>query len=808
MVSFRNQIRPASTLPRDDGNDDACGGGGGDGDGEHLFVVDMDLTSQGDMCEEISHLSDPTHVVLHPPLGRVPAATVPASRHRGGGQQQQQHRRRMAATTKNLLKKPIAAIRQSFGVGNGGGGNGTHNRARPQPRNATASTVPPAAGIDVVVAPPPADVVGPVLDDEPATGGGGGKGGGGGGASPLTMVVPGRTVFGHPSDAENRNPNRGVFRAVGPPGTHAHGGCMLLREKLSVSWEDDDDGDGDGDPLLVVDDSAPATPRGLDAAAATERTALVSGQRMSSLAARDAGPTSLPHSRRPNPCCFGRSPSDHVPDPPDAASRPWTVGTRGGRGSGRDACDRLLRSVVRSWGLWASGVSFALLVVSAAGRPRTAEALVDVLYGAVVSVTTVGPATSSSSGDAGTHPTTTPATTATMEMLCTMAYAVLGVTSVGIFWGNHAAALLRRARSRQSRREDSVREAVLALFCDPPPSHGAMWVDQGDDGIMDRPVGSNGGNLSSAAASAAARRVRRQGPGARRWASFWRTFPSSRSARIWSVPCLVVGLVAGTGAASGWTAWQCVCYAVLTACTLGPTPEPQTPASRAAAILLVPLAVALTLRWWLAIARWMVKPHTSAPPRAPRSSAPGKRSGARGRNPVNRKVIAVPSHPAAAVALAPADVGALLERARLEEGLLTRADFLEVMLLAMGRVDPDLIVDLRNGFDRVTQGGEIDLTRGEWVGGTAARAAPTAGRGSGHDPEAGRRQDENNGDYDDDDEWEDEVSDPVRNVAQSLSDWLLGEGGNGDRAETKNDQRNGHHTTSDGRSHNILSLDV
>jgi hypothetical protein len=61
------------------------------------------------------------------------------------------------------------------------------------------------------------------------------------------------------------------------------------------------------------------------------------------------------------------------------------------------------------------------------------------------------------------------------------------------------------------------------------------------------------------------------------------------------------------------------------------------------------------------------------------------------------------------------DLVGLLEATKLEDGLLTRADFLEMMLLSMKKVDPDLIMSIREGFQKVTRGGSIDLTRTQLI---------------------------------------------------------------------------------------------
>ena len=62
-----------------------------------------------------------------------------------------------------------------------------------------------------------------------------------------------------------------------------------------------------------------------------------------------------------------------------------------------------------------------------------------------------------------------------------------------------------------------------------------------------------------------------------------------------------------------------------------------------------------------------------------------------------------------------AELMELMETLKLEDGLLTRADFLEIMLLSMKKVDPELIMALRDGFQKTTHSGSLDLTRAQLI---------------------------------------------------------------------------------------------
>jgi hypothetical protein len=800
MVNFKNNLTLSSQHQRriEAGNKvEEGGGGGGDKDGgngeeHHFFVVDMDLTSQGDMCEEISHLSDPTNmssapikVVPAPGYGRLTShGSIVRSSNTGSGNN---NKRRISAT--KLLTKPIAAIRQSFGGSNnrqgngnmngnsgggnnqygGMGGNGNHHVSNKQQQRRS-------------VVKPRKDVI-PVLEEERESGGASDT-------SPLTMIVPGRPIavgFGdpplgplplygtihnnhHPSDVENRNPdtgsnnsngnnkNQSIFRdpqrlsssSNGQHGTQ-HVGNMLYQHP-SMSWEDD--------PLLVFDDANSTTPKaaaavaahvpaGAAAAVATSGTNTMTEE--SALLVKNDGQRRKDSTTRVSTVSSWWS---------SVLTDKYTSdGTSCPRDRGNGGFNRLLQTIVQSWGWWALGMSFVLLLVSGITVATTSSGpqdlddaafsvvslLVDTLYGAIVSVTTVGPAMTvvfhreeqASSGiDIGK---------AYLMIFCTMMYAMLGVTSLGIFWGRYAKKLLERAQMLQSNQQESMKDMVMTTFCDPLYSSRKLSTSLNNDrrNHQERMLGNDENDK--------VKDVTTNKKDNATSFSLWHRISSSRSVRIWFVPCLVVLMGMGLGVISGWSILESSYYTIITACTLSDTTiAPKTTTSKVLAILFIPLAVAMMIRWWLAIAQWMIATTPVRSPTHPQRAFP-----------LDRAVARESTTPA----LSPTEVRDLLNRVQMEEGLLTMADFIEIMLLAMQKVDAQLILDLRRGFDCVTQGGAIDLTRLEWLDGAASRVSvdhPCVAR----HPSISRRQ-----------QAQQRQDDPGRTLWEGVLDWLLGEGG-------------------------------
>ncbi|KAL3910708.1 MAG: hypothetical protein SGARI_001991 [Bacillariaceae sp.] len=123
-------------------------------------------------------------------------------------------------------------------------------------------------------------------------------------------------------------------------------------------------------------------------------------------------------------------------------------------------------------------------------------------------------------------------------------------------------------------------------------------------------------------------------------------------------------------------------YAMVTACTLGDSGmATQSSMSKLLLLMMISLSIVGMLRWMTTIASWVAK---------------------------NREKNSRPEINAT-------EMMGMLETLQLEDGLLTRADFLEILLLSMKKVDPELIFSLREGFQKATHSGSVDLTRAQLV---------------------------------------------------------------------------------------------
>jgi hypothetical protein len=155
--------------------------------------------------------------------------------------------------------------------------------------------------------------------------------------------------------------------------------------------------------------------------------------------------------------------------------------------------------------------------------------------------------------------------------------------------------------------------------------------------------------------------------------------------RICIVPGVAVIISLGMGMASGWNLFETLYYVIITSCTMGDSKlTPDTNETKALALVLIPLLISLMLQWMIVVANWVVMKSSN------QNDVPVLGNS-------NRKMTA-------------SELNSLLEQAKMKDGLLTRADYLEVVLLAMKKVDPDLLVALRDGFDQVSKGGSINLT--------------------------------------------------------------------------------------------------
>jgi hypothetical protein len=157
---------------------------------------------------------------------------------------------------------------------------------------------------------------------------------------------------------------------------------------------------------------------------------------------------------------------------------------------------------------------------------------------------------------------------------------------------------------------------------------------------------------------------------------------------------------------------QTIYYVIVTAFTLGDNNTTSVlleggQLSKLLSILFIPIVIPLLLRSLVKISDWVVAVNQSSQSSMHTASSPQQTT-----------------MRTTDVSLTPSDLRDLLTAAQMEDGLLTRAEFLELILLAMKKVDPELIVALREGFDQVTQSGAIDLTRQEWLD---AAAKPATG---------------------------------------------------------------------------------
>lgn len=330
--------------------------------------------------------------------------------------------------------------------------------------------------------------------------------------------------------------------------------------------------------------------------------------------------------------------------------------------------------MLQRWGRCVLAASFLLLVVSLMFQLTTSQSeysrpiqnVVEALYWALVSVTTIG------GGSGGTKEEGVKTDKSATELVGTMIYGFLGVTSLAVFWGNYSRLLLQRYKTHQKHQKDDRQGEVLGAFCDDIKAPHAM---------MGQVRRSSSTRSSIASPPPSLKTERKQDTSA---SFYW------RMAKIWSVPAAVFILALTLGEVSGWSLLESFYYAVITAFTMSDDViAPNTTLSKLVAMVLIPLALALTARWLLVVAQWIETMENS-------------------RTPI--KADQTPDN-----SMSAQDVAGLLETAKMDDGLLTRADFLEVMLLAMKAVEPDLLLELRKGFDRVTHDGSIDLTRKEWI---------------------------------------------------------------------------------------------
>ena len=567
-----------------------------------FFVVDM----ENDLCEEVSHLSDPTSYMLTTPLHRG-RRTV---KHKQPFSVHKHHngKRRLSATS--LLKKPIAALVKHNYFGNHHKKNSLQQEKHVPKRGRNSSKVSP---VEVT-----SSKASPSSNQERV---------------PLTLMVPlggedtnNNNYYGT-YEKENRNPRSSPDQ---PHYMHRHHGrnqpsppttaLQQLYHDPTLSWEDD--------RLLLFDDSTPRTPLGLGAASFPRQTKQQQSSSSSSSSSsshvdeKAVGVKATQSARLQSMLCCRNSPA---------------VAPSGGRRAA--SVSQLL---MNRWEMVSLGISVILLILAAAFgvSPVTGVAgddsrpMVDLVFWAVTSFTTIGPVNAWK--DDGS--------VSISLMLLSVLYALLGITTLGVVWGRYCKSLVQETERRQRLEQESLQRHALSVFCGPPLHRGSSMTGT-------KPL----------------------------------KHPETNSF-VWKVvgtaaTVLVLTVLLGTTLDGGVS--HALYYTLVTACTLGDSwMASQSSMSKLLLLMIIPLAMVGMLRWMIIVANWVNKGETKS----------------RTEETINA-----------------AELMGMLETLRLEDGLLTRADFLEILLLSMKKVDPELVIALREGFQNATHSGALDLTRAQLV---------------------------------------------------------------------------------------------
>ena len=146
---------------------------------------------------------------------------------------------------------------------------------------------------------------------------------------------------------------------------------------------------------------------------------------------------------------------------------------------------------------------------------------------------------------------------------------------------------------------------------------------------------------------------------------------------------------------------------------------PTTQKTKAIALLLIPLVIALVVRWLIFIANWVViqsdyfttKKTTKLDVSVDIIEKGIKQQKQQQQQQQEEELWPQFTEQSNTTSLTASYLRGLLEATQVEDGLLTRADFLELTLLAMKKIDLQLLMTLREGYDQVTQAGSVDLTR-------------------------------------------------------------------------------------------------
>jgi hypothetical protein len=556
--------------------------------GEAFFVVDMEEAD-----EEVSHLSDPTSYMLTTPSmdgGR--ARIVPRNSFSAHKRQHHHGKRRLSAT--QFLKKPIAALVKHKYFGNSKK-HQLQQQTRYQSRNHN-NRVSPVEETTSRATPSSSNHQERV---------------------PLTLMVPlGNGDHTYGAFEERRNPSSSNSSPVHYQNTRRNqpsppAAALNLCHEPTLSWEDDG--------LLLFDDHT-ATPRtllGLE----------------TSVAQSPTSPTkSLPKTAPP---------VDAVEATSQTRMAKWRSFFLGGTFSSvfdrRDMAQRLLHG----WEYVSLSLFVLFLMIAVlSSKERPNSSWVDVLFWAVTSFATIGPATTTawSENEDGNG--------SIALMILTVLYAFLGVTTLGVVWGRYSHAMVDETLEKQTREQDILRRHVLSFFCGPP---------------------SHRGNLATVKAMSKS--------AVQSKSSSWKKVVSAAMGLI-----LMMLLVASL---RGDSFSQIMYYILTVATTLGEsTMSTQSSTCKLLLLILFPFLVAGMLQWLKAVANYVVR-NSEKKSRDDKADATELRT--------------------------------MLNKIQLEDGLLSRADFLEILLLSMKKVDPELLLALREGFQKATHSGSLDLTRAQLV---------------------------------------------------------------------------------------------
>jgi hypothetical protein len=589
--------------------------------GTAFFVVDMDLTSQGEiMCEEVSHLSDPTSYMLTTPIHtRVPPPPRGRSQRNLSGGASNHGKRRLSAS--KLLKKPLAAIIRNHYFG--------YKRQTPrlehQPSSSSSSKRRKHSNVSPIAE---EECKGsPQISQQRV---------------PLTLLVPlgnensGNYQYTYQSilqqqesdeHVENRDPisSSNKWNSHNTKQRDKPDSTLEMYQNPTLSWDEDN--------LFLFDDNQTATPR----------TPLGLGGGAALTFSRNYGTNQMSTSPPKFHNTIGKSNAQSNSKGSWIAAGCCKSNEQGGSSWSP------LRLLFQQWGYFVGGLSTASLVIAMVTSVSVGttgdSSMVDFLYLAVTSFTTLGPvspmATTNDNGSASPP--------SMLTMFLTIMYAMMGVTTLGVVWGRHSCVFVQQSLDQQTRQDAIVQRQTLNVFCG--PSHrgrnSPIWE------TARRPSAAQGSPVCKV-----------------------------RSILLGFALVTVTVLLART---LEWNVMETVYHVVTTACTIGDSEMASQPTStKMFMLLLIPLSLLVTLRWLIAIAAWTIQ-HSQAPK-------------------TRRK-----DH------ISMQDLETLMERAELDDGLLTRADFLEMMLLSMKKVDPELVLALREGFQKVTQGGSVDMTRSQLV---------------------------------------------------------------------------------------------